>query len=131
MKKIICFVLIFATILAFATTASAYYYEWDSWKTVTGGASQIIVSSGAREQPERIDLYITALHLNNQSQFKIRGYVGSSSVTCTEISNAITGVGSNLARYTQTTLGDLISVKASIASTSTSDKMYFMGRIYV
>lgn len=59
------------------------------------------------------------------------GIVGSSSVTCTELSSSITGTGSNLARYTQSSVGDLISVKASIESKSKSDEMYFKGRIYV
>lgn len=131
MKKFLALILAFAMVMAFAAIASAYYYEWTTWKTVTGGASQTIVSSRTREQPERIDLYITALDLNGQSKFRIRGYVGSSSVTCTELSSSITGTGSNLARYTQSSVGDLISVKASIESTSTSDKMYFKGRIYV
>jgi hypothetical protein len=131
MKKILAFILVFATVAAFAATASAYQYEWTTWRTVTGGASQKIVSSQAREQPERIDLYITALDLNGQSKFRIRGYVGSSSVTCTELSSSITGTGSNLARYTQSSVGDLISVKASIESKSKSDKMYFKGRINV
>ena len=72
-----------------------------------------------------MDVHIEKLDLNGQSDSLFRGYVANTSTPCT-YAREITGTGYRAATYTSSP--ESCDMLMSIASTSTSDKVYFTGR---
>lgn len=92
---------------------------------VTGGPSQRIVEEAKKDEPNSMDVHIEKLDLNGQSNFLFRGYVAGTDTPCT-YAREITGTGYRAATYTSSP--NDCDMLMSIASTSTSDKVYFTGR---
>ena len=92
---------------------------------VTGGPSQRIVEEAKKDEPNSMDVHINKLDLNGQSNFLFRGYVAGTDTPCT-YAREITGTGYRAATYTSSP--NKCDMLMSIASTSTSDKVYFTGR---
>ena len=92
---------------------------------VTGGPSQRIVQGARKDEPNSMDVHINKLDLNGQSNFLFRGYVAGTDTPCT-YAREITGTGYRAATYTSSP--NKCDMLMSIASTSTSDKVYFTGR---
>ena len=92
---------------------------------VTGGPSQRIVEEAKKDEPNSMDVHIEKLDLNGQSNFLFRGYVANTSTPCT-YAREITGTGYRAATYTSSPAS--CDMLMSIASTSTSDRVYFTGR---
>ncbi len=92
---------------------------------VTGGPSQRIVQGARKDEPNSMDVHIEKLDLNGQSNFLFRGYVANTSTPCT-YAREITGTGYRAATYTSSP--ESCDMLMSIASTSTSDVVYFTGR---
>ena len=92
---------------------------------VTGGKSQKMVQAARKDEPNSMDVHIEKLDLNGQSDFLFRGYVANTSTPCT-YAREITGTGYRAATYTSSP--ESCDMLMSIASTSTSDKVYFTGR---
>ena len=92
---------------------------------VTGGPSQRIVQGARKDEPNSMDVHIEKLDLNGQSNFLFRGYVAGTDTPCT-YAREITGTGYRAATYTSSP--NDCDMLMSIASTSTSDKVYFTGR---
>ena len=92
---------------------------------VTGGPSQRIVEEAKKDEPNSMDVHIDKLDLNGQSDFLFRGYVAGTDTPCT-YAREITGTGYRAATYTSSP--NDCDMLMSIASTSTSDKVYFTGR---
>ena len=92
---------------------------------VTGGPSQRIVEEAKKDEPNSMDVHIEKLDLNGQSNFLFRGYVANTSTPCT-YAREITGTGYRAATYTSSP--NECDMLMSIASTSTSDVVYFTGR---
>ena len=104
-------------------------FPGDSTKTsaavVTGGPSQRIVEEAKKDEPNSMDVHINKLDLNGQSNFLFRGYVAGTDTPCT-YAREITGTGYRAATYTSSP--NECDMLMSIASTSTSDVVYFTGR---
>ena len=92
---------------------------------VTGGPSQRIVEEAKKDEPNSMDVHIEKLDLNGQSNFLFRGYVAGTDTPCT-YAREITGTGYRAATYTSSP--NDCDMLMSIASTSTSDVVYFTGR---
>ena len=92
---------------------------------VTGGPSQRIVEEAKKDEPNSMDVHIEKLDLNGQSNFLFRGYVAGTDTPCT-YAREITGTGYRAATYMSSPAS--CDMLMSIASTSTSDKVYFTGR---
>ena len=91
---------------------------------VTGGKSQKIVKEAKKDEPNSMDVHIEKLDLNGQSNFLFRGYVANTSTPCT-YAREITGTGYRAATYTSSP--NKCDMLMSIASTSSSDVVYFTG----
>lgn len=133
----ICLVLaVFFVLSATPVLAESNGFYNDNWWTfpgetygtwaaaVTGGPSQKLVSNAQKDEPNSMDVHISQLDLNGQSNFRFRGYVAGTNTTCT-VACQITGTGYHAATYTSHP--DYCDMKMSIASGSTSDKVYFNG----
>ena len=93
---------------------------------VHGGASQVIVW-GAKNEPNSMDVNISSITWNGQSDFKFRGYAysnGSATTACT-YAKSITGTGYRAATYTSHPAE--ACMKMSIASTNCCDFLKFSG----
>ena len=137
-KRLLCLALALILVLT-ATPALAsqgdfvgevdHTFPGDSTKTsaavVTGGPSQRIVEEAKKDEPNSMDVHINKLDLNGQSNFLFRGYVAGTDTPCT-YAREITGTGYRAATYTSSP--NDCDMLMSIASTSTSDRVYFTGR---
>ena len=138
-KRLLCLALALILVLT-ATSALASQGEFeeqsvtwtfpgDSYGTlanyVTGGPSQRIVQGARKDEPNSMDVHIEKLDLNGQSNFLFRGYVAGTDTPCT-YAREITGTGYRAATYTSSP--ESCDMLMSIASTSTSDVVYFTGR---
>ena len=138
-KRLLCLALALILVLT-ATPALASQGEFeeqsvtwtfpgDSYKTeanyVMGGPSQKMVEEAKKDEPNSMDVHIEKLDLNGQSNFLFRGYVAGTDTPCT-YAREITGTGYRAATYTSSP--NDCDMLMSIASTSTSDKVYFTGR---
>ena len=90
-----------------------------------GGPSQKMVEEAKKDEPNSMDVHIEKLDLNGQSNFLFRGYVAGTDTPCT-YAREITGTGYRAATYTSSP--NDCDMLMSIASTSTSDVVYFTGR---
>ncbi|MEA4948726.1 MAG: hypothetical protein VB068_03605, partial [Petrimonas sp.] len=115
------------TLFAFMATAHADVHSFSSYTKVRGDDSQDLAES-TRQQPERIDLYVSAVTWNGQSGWKIRGYNASNGTSCT-VRSSVTGTGSNLAWYD--TKPTTVKVKTSISSSEYDDYLEFKGSLYI
>ena len=136
-KRLLCLALALILVLT-ATPALAsqgdfegtvdHTFPGDSTKTsaafVTGGKSQKIVKEAKKDEPNSMDVHIEKLDLNGQSNFLFRGYVANTSTPCT-YAREITGTGYRAATYTSSP--NKCDMLMSIASTSSSDVVYFTG----
>lgn len=116
---------VFPTFADSGTFAKNAYYNGTYMTSVRGGSSQKKVSNSVRQEPNTMDVNISTLIWNNQSNFIFRGYLAGTSTTCT-YAKQIVGTGYRAATYT---IGGSMNVDLymSIASSSTSDKLYFIG----
>lgn len=126
MKRTLAAVL--ALILVFAFSSAAFA-DSDSLSNqeVRGGASQII-AWGTRSEPNTMDLRVTSITWNGQSNFLFRGYDRETGLDCT-YAKRVTGTGYFQATYTSNATE--IDMYASISSTSTSDYLIFSGAYYL
>ena len=138
-KRLLCLALALILVLT-ATPALAsqgrFMEQRDSWtfpgdgyetlaNYVTGGPSQRKVRGARKDEPNSMDVHIDKLDLNGQSNFLFRGYVAGTDTPCT-YAREITGTGYRAATYTSSP--ESCDMLMSIASTSTSDRVYFTGR---
>ena len=137
-KRLLCLALALILVLT-ATPALAsqgrfvgeadHTFPGDSTETraavVTGGPSQRKVRGARKDEPNSMDVHIDKLDLNGQSNFLFRGYVAGTDTPCT-YAREITGTGYRAATYTSSP--NDCDMLMSIASTSTSDVVYFTGR---
>ena len=112
----------------FEEQSVTWTFPGDSYKTeanyVMGGPSQKMVEEAKKDEPNSMDVHIEKLDLNGQSNFLFRGYVANTSTPCT-YAREITGTGYRAATYTSSP--ESCDMLMSIASTSTSDRVYFDG----
>ena len=109
--------------LASFSTASATSGTFDK-KRVFGGASQVVAEAKRKNEPNTLDVRVTLLEFNGQSNFKYRGYQAGTSTACT-VAKQITGTGYKAATYTASPV--YVDLKMSIASSSATDFLIFSG----
>lgn len=125
-RKITVTILAFVLVFAFASTAFAEVSGVLNMD-IKGGPSRRVALLN-RDRGDGVRFVVSLLLKNGQEGFKYRGWHDNE--TCSEL-KPVTAIGTFTAIYNgdeDLPDGD-VKVMASIASTSTTDKLHFVGRV--
>ncbi len=123
-------ILVLAVVMVFAFSTTAFASSvWFPGRNVVGGSSNLLSSNVMRDEQNTMDMSIDILDMHGQTNFRFRGYLYNTN-TASTILKTIGGTGTYRASYTTDWMVTM-DTKASIASTSRDDYVWFRGSLFV